>query len=128
MKLDSGYINLAIGIGPTCWSPWVESHGKNYGGRVENNTLGPGKIGYGIGISGAKDWTVHGNRIEFGTNFTGSTATPGFNSSPPTAFLVDDRFVTFLFQFSRGFLTRFLLDLLKIVRTKTSSFTVTRAG
>lgn len=93
----------------TCWSPWNPQHTRNFGGFVLNNTFGqsnqfsnsssrmishsslstgPGKLGYGIGVSGAIDFTVQGNVVLPGTDFCGATDKIA-NCAPPTAFLID---------------------------------------
>ena len=50
--------------------------------------VGPGKLGYGIGVSGAIDFTFQDNVVLPGTDFCGATDKIG-NCAPPTAFLID---------------------------------------
>ncbi|GAA5876616.1 hypothetical protein JCM16303_003600 [Sporobolomyces ruberrimus] len=89
IKTEGAFIRLAIGCGPTCWSPWGPGHTLNYGGAVLDNYLGPGQFGYGIALSGARDFKVLGNRLLPSTRFAGSTHRfyPATINAPPTAFL-----------------------------------------
>ncbi|GAA6059041.1 hypothetical protein JCM10212_001266 [Sporobolomyces blumeae] len=90
IKTEGAFIRLAIGCGPTCWSPWGPGHTLNYGASVFDNYIGPGQFGYGIAVSGARDFRVVGNVIHpSGTRFAGSTHRfpPGAINAPPTAFL-----------------------------------------
>ncbi|GAA5936438.1 uncharacterized protein JCM15063_001886 [Sporobolomyces koalae] len=89
IKTEGAFIRLAIGCGPTCWSPWGPGHTLNYGGAVLDNYLGPGQFGYGIALSGARQFKVHGNRVMSDTRFAGSTHRfyPATVNAPPTAFL-----------------------------------------
>ena len=86
------YIRLAIGSGPTCWSPWQPFHTLNHGGQVLDNMIGPGTFGYGIALSGVKDWKALGNVIMPGARFEGNLGNCLYNA-PPMAFLAewDDR-------------------------------------
>ena len=83
----AGYIRLAIGCGPTCWSPWQPTHRLNTGGVVRANALGPGTFGYGIAVSGCERWVAQGNFVVPGARFEGDTAKCVTNA-PPTPFLV----------------------------------------
>lgn len=89
IKTEGAFIRLAIGCGPTCWSPWGPGHTLNYGGVVLDNYLGPGQFGYGIALSGARQFKVLGNRVLPSTRFAGSTHRfyPATINAPPTAFL-----------------------------------------
>ncbi|GAA6017692.1 hypothetical protein JCM11491_001170 [Sporobolomyces phaffii] len=89
IRTEGAFIRLAIGCGPTCWSPWGPGHTLNYGGAVLDNYLGPGQFGYGIALSGARQFKVLGNRLLPSTRFAGSTHRfyPATINAPPTAFL-----------------------------------------
>ncbi|KAI5475663.1 Bulb-type lectin domain containing protein [Pseudohyphozyma bogoriensis] len=88
IRTEGAYIRLGIGIGSTCWSPWQEWHKKNRGGSVYSNYIGPGTIGYGIGVSSAKDFTVLGNVVLEGTSFEGDMGHfNGVRNAAPTGFL-----------------------------------------
>ncbi|KAI8458929.1 hypothetical protein BY996DRAFT_4576559 [Phakopsora pachyrhizi] len=82
----NAHIKLGIGIGPITWSPnWTEI---NKGGKVFDNLIGPGRFGYGIGMSGCKNFKVEGNRIADGTQFVGDMSKmPAPLNAPPMAFL-----------------------------------------
>ncbi|KAM0789630.1 hypothetical protein ACM66B_000434 [Microbotryomycetes sp. NB124-2] len=80
------FIRLGIGCGPTCWSPWQPGHTMNYGGHVLDNFIGPGTLGYGIALSGVRDFTVQGNAILPNTQFTGNMDKVLWNA-PPMPFL-----------------------------------------
>jgi len=86
IKSTGAHIKLGIGIGPLAWTPnWS---GINFGGKVYDNVLGPGRFGYAIGMSGCRDFEVFGNRIAAGTEFTGDlSAMPEPLNAPPMAFL-----------------------------------------
>lgn len=104
IRTEGAYIKLAIGYvvplflpsryqlprscGPTCWSPWNPSHKINFGGSASHNILGPGTMGYGIALSGTKDWTALGNVVLPGTSFSGNTAKTPLNA-PPMPFLIE---------------------------------------
>lgn len=51
-----------------------------------NNYFGPGNMGYAIGLSGVKSWTVLGNTILPSTRFTADMSRQ-LSSAPPTAFI-----------------------------------------
>ncbi|SCZ89674.1 BZ3500_MvSof-1268-A1-R1_Chr9g10546 [Microbotryum saponariae] len=105
IRTEGAYIRLAIGCGPTCWSPWQTFHQINYGGYVQNNYLGPGRMGYGVALSGTKDWTVLGNVVLPDTKFVGDVAKASGNA-PPCSFLVqwEDRERTINSDLQDGFL------------------------
>ncbi|MBW0465718.1 hypothetical protein O181_005433 [Austropuccinia psidii MF-1] len=86
IRSNGAFIKLGIGIGPLAWCPsWAE---KNRGGKVYDNLFGPGRFGYGIGLSGCKEFKVFGNRIVDGTTFSGDLShAPEPLSAPPVAFL-----------------------------------------
>ncbi|KAH9821064.1 hypothetical protein DFH28DRAFT_1104341 [Melampsora americana] len=88
IKSEGAHIKLGIGIGPLAWAPGPEQH--NFGGQVHDNVFGPGRFGYAIGISGAKNFSVRGNSIAAGTEFTGDmTCMPEPLNAPPMAFLAN---------------------------------------
>ncbi|SCV69866.1 BQ2448_1260 [Microbotryum intermedium] len=105
IRTEGAYIRLAIGCGPTCWSPWQTFHQINYGGYVQNNYFGPGRMGYGVALSGTKDWTVLGNVVLPDTKFVGDVAKASGNA-PPCPFLVqwEDRQRTINSDLQDGFL------------------------
>ncbi len=80
---------MAIACGPTSWSPWGPHHVLNFNGQVLHNTIGPGQFGYGITLSGVKNWTALGNVVAEGTRFAGSTRAfyPNILNCPPAAFV-----------------------------------------
>ncbi|KAK4054311.1 hypothetical protein OIO90_003544 [Microbotryomycetes sp. JL221] len=80
------FIRLGIGCGPTCWSPWQPGHTMNYGGHVLDNYIGPGMFGYGIALSGVKEFTVTGNVVLPSTEFVGNLDNVLWNG-PPMPFL-----------------------------------------
>ncbi|EFP92669.2 uncharacterized protein PGTG_18184 [Puccinia graminis f. sp. tritici CRL 75-36-700-3] len=86
IKSTGAHIKLGIGIGPLAWCPtWNEN---TFGGKVIDNTFGPGRFGYAIGMSGCRDFEVVGNRVTAGTTFTGDLS--GMQeplNAPPMAFL-----------------------------------------
>ncbi|ORY89615.1 hypothetical protein BCR35DRAFT_350075 [Leucosporidium creatinivorum] len=104
IRSEGAFIRLAIGCGPTCWSPWFEGHTLNHGGSVTNNYFGPGVMGYAIALSGVKEWTVLGNTILEGTRFTGNMERC-LGNAPPTPFLKQwaDRQRTIDVQLQPGF-------------------------
>ncbi|EGG02858.1 uncharacterized protein MELLADRAFT_90664 [Melampsora larici-populina 98AG31] len=88
IKSEGAHIKLGIGIGPLAWAPGSEQ--RNFGGQVHDNIFGPGCFGYAIGISGAKLFSVQGNRIAAGTEFRGDmTCMPEPLNAPPMAFLAN---------------------------------------
>ncbi|GAA5877195.1 hypothetical protein JCM3774_000113 [Rhodotorula dairenensis] len=89
IRTEGAYFRVAIACGQTSWSPWGPHHVLNYKGHVLHNTLGPGQFGYGITLSGVKDWTVLGNVVAAGTRFAGSTHAfyPNIVNAPPSAFV-----------------------------------------
>ncbi|KAK4054094.1 hypothetical protein OIV83_001119 [Microbotryomycetes sp. JL201] len=80
------FIRLGIGCGPTCWSPWQPGHTLNFGGYVLDNYIGPGNLAYGIALSGVRNFTVQGNAVVPGTQFTGNMDKVLWNA-PPMPFL-----------------------------------------
>ncbi|KAG0665170.1 hypothetical protein C6P46_000267 [Rhodotorula mucilaginosa] len=89
IRTEGAYFRVAIACGPTSWSPWGPHHVLNFNGQVLHNTIGPGQFGYGITLSGVKNWTVLGNVIAAGTRFAGSTRAfyPNILNCPPAAFV-----------------------------------------
>lgn len=86
IKSTRAHIKLGIGIGPLTWAPsWQKT---TYGGKVYDNTFGPGRFGYAVGMAGCRDFEVSGNRIASGTIFSGDlSGMPEPLNAPPTAFL-----------------------------------------
>lgn len=66
-KLD----RIGIAIGPRIWFGDRYLNNKSTNGTVINNLL-TGAFGYGIAISGAKNFTVEGNQLFGNTSFIGS--------------------------------------------------------
>ncbi|GJN91414.1 hypothetical protein Rhopal_004435-T1 [Rhodotorula paludigena] len=89
IKTEGAFIRVAIACGPTSWNPWGPGHTLNYGGQVLHNYIGPGQLGYGITLSGTKNFTVLGNEIMPSTRFAGSTHRfyPATINAPPSAFV-----------------------------------------
>ncbi|KAG0146204.1 hypothetical protein CROQUDRAFT_657677 [Cronartium quercuum f. sp. fusiforme G11] len=86
IRSEAAHIKLGIGIGPLAWAPGEKL--LNFGGEVHDNVFGPGRFGYAIGISGAKNFNVQGNRVVSGTEFIGDMSSmPEPINAPPTAFL-----------------------------------------
>ncbi|KAK4703215.1 hypothetical protein P7C70_g3012, partial [Phenoliferia sp. Uapishka_3] len=88
IRTEGAYIRLGIGCGMSCWSPYRPDHRHNYGGHVLHNYFGPGRMGYGIGMSAAKDFTVLGNVVVPGTTFAGDLGRNSWNI-PPSAFVTE---------------------------------------
>ncbi|GAA5913298.1 hypothetical protein JCM8208_005201 [Rhodotorula glutinis] len=89
MKTEGAFIRVGIACGPTSWSPWGPGHTLVYGGHVLHNYFGPGQFGYGITMSGTKNFTIQGNSVVPGTRFAGSTHRfyPNLITAPPSAFV-----------------------------------------
>ncbi|GAA5988320.1 hypothetical protein JCM10908_002163 [Rhodotorula pacifica] len=87
LRTEGAYFRVAIACGQTSWSPWGPHHVINFNGQVLHNTIGPGQFGYGITLSGVKNWTALGNVVAPGTRFAGSTHRfyPNIINAPPSA-------------------------------------------
>jgi len=74
-------IKIGIATGPRVWAGSTAGDVKNFGGVIRNNHLS-GALGYGIAVSGVKNFEVIGNVLTTSATFVGtttgncSTATP----------------------------------------------------
>jgi hypothetical protein len=60
IEADGGFIKVGIAIGPMAWVPY---NNINYGGQVIGNLISGSGIGYGIVVSGVRDFTVVDNKV-----------------------------------------------------------------
>ena len=86
---QSAFIKTAIAIGPAVWGGDVTNYNRN--GIVRSNTVQGDNMGYGIILSGARNFTVLDNMstAKYSGAFTSNCYTP--NNAPPMPFLKSPR-------------------------------------